>query len=484
MFVDKQNRQGYNNSIKNNGGKTMDIKRKIAGITALCLAFTAGAAVSPKLTRAAGVFGDINGDGYVNAKDASVILGYYSYLSTVEGEPLTLEAYLGKGGEEQTTTTTPAVTTTAETTTTAAATTTTTTAATTTEATTTTTAPTVDSKYAYYDLLNAEYEKYGRNLQYDSSVVADGYTLIADNNGGNPFEKDENGHKPCLLIKEDGSSVDLRKLDIFKDYYGYIGEGLQYANGYLYKVYTIIDGNDHFVKIDMNGKIVKDVELVNKNLRLEAVSGNGDAIISGGSKKYILKNGSDKLEEMPPLNLEGEHGLSIEASRIEFNYMFYKSRVYVWAYDPNYNESMHYFDFDDLSWHECEKLVDKYNSLYDCRTTIGRYAFLNYDNDYKVYDMEANTVTDKIPYAASTLYFGGDSNIDMLNSKWREIKISSDGKETEVVKELAEEKLQLYVSSVYYMSKTHYLYQDKYGLFVRSFEKGKDDEKTVVLFEN
>ncbi|MBR6069481.1 MAG: hypothetical protein IKP78_02665 [Ruminococcus sp.] len=54
----------------------MDIKRKIAGITALCLAFTAGAAVSPRLTRAAGVFRDINGDGYVNAKDASVILGY------------------------------------------------------------------------------------------------------------------------------------------------------------------------------------------------------------------------------------------------------------------------------------------------------------------------------------------------------------------------------------------------------------------------
>ena len=239
----------------------------------------------------------------------------------------------------------------------------------------------------------------------------------------------------------------------------------------------------------MDGKVVKNVDLGNTSYSLEAVSGNGDAIISENSgKKYILKSDSDKLVEMPKLNLKGEHGLSIEASRFEFIYMFYKSKVYVWAYDPNYNETMHYFDFDDLSWHECEKLVDKYNSLYQCYITIGRYAFLAYEDrvspDYKVYDMETNSIIDNIPYAASILYFGGDSNIDMENFKWREIKISSNGKDKETLKELAEEKIERYVSTIYYMSKTHYLYQDNYGIFVRSFKKGKNDEKTVVLFDN
>ena len=149
----------------------MEFKRKIAGITALCLAFTAGAVVSPRLTRAASVFGDINGDSRVDAKDASIILAYYSYLSTVEGTPLSLEAYLGKGVEDPTgTTTTPAVTTTADTTTTAAAT-TTTAAATTTEAATATTAPTVDSKYGYYEDLAAEYEKSGA-APYQSNVAS------------------------------------------------------------------------------------------------------------------------------------------------------------------------------------------------------------------------------------------------------------------------------------------------------------------------
>lgn len=34
------------------------------------------------------------------------------------------------------------------------------------------------------------------------------------------------------------------------------------------------------------------------------------------------------------------------------------------------------------------------------------------------------------------------------------------------------------------MSRTHYSVIDDYGIFVRNFEKGKDDEKTIALFEN
>ena len=358
--------------------------------------------------------------------------------------------------------------------------------------------PKKDDKYAYYDLLDAEYQKYGKwSDRYN--IVADGYVLIADNNGNNPYRLAVDAFKlPCLLIKEDGSYVDLRTLDIFKDYQGYIGEGLQYAGGHLYKVFAN-GGNDRFVKIDMDGKVVKDVDLGSyKSRRLDAVSGNGDAIISDGSKKYILKNGSDKLEEMPVLNLEGEHGLNIEATRIEFIHMFYKSKVYVWAYDPNGNEFMYYLDFNDLSWHKCEKLDEKnkslhnHNSLYNLDITIGRYAFFNYSSmgssgSSIVYDMETNTVTEDIPYVVSGTYYGGDFNIDNRGDKWVKIKLPSDAEnfitDREVVEILAEQKLQQYTATASYMSNTHYLFVDSYGVFIRSFEKGKDDEKTVVLFE-
>ncbi len=56
-------------------------------------------------------FGDINGDGKIDAADASDILRYYSYLSTVTGDAMTLEEYLvyGDSGKPQPVTVQPTV---------------------------------------------------------------------------------------------------------------------------------------------------------------------------------------------------------------------------------------------------------------------------------------------------------------------------------------------------------------------------------------
>ena len=107
-----------------------------------------------------------------------------------------------------------------------------------------------------------------------------------------------------------------------------------------------------------------------------------------------------------------------------------------------------------------------------------------------VYDMETNTVTEDIPYVVDYTYYGGDFNIDYSGGKWVKIKIPSDAQnfltDREIVEELADaEDYSSYSGKSFsYMSNSHYLYRDSYGLFVRSFEKGKDDEKTIVLFEN
>ena len=79
----------------------MNIKRTAAGIAALCLvsavSFTTGLGASPKFTNAASKFGDINGDGKIDAKDASVILSYYSYLSTQSGSTMSLSDFMAYG---------------------------------------------------------------------------------------------------------------------------------------------------------------------------------------------------------------------------------------------------------------------------------------------------------------------------------------------------------------------------------------------------
>ena len=80
----------------------MNFKQTIAGISALCLvgaiAVTNAKSVAPKTDANAGsLFGDINADGRIDASDASLILGYYSYLSTTSGTPVSLEKYLVMG---------------------------------------------------------------------------------------------------------------------------------------------------------------------------------------------------------------------------------------------------------------------------------------------------------------------------------------------------------------------------------------------------
>lgn len=78
----------------------MSLKRNIAAVSALSLigALSLNAVSSlisnENTANAAAKFGDINSDGYIDAVDASILLRYYSYASTAEGTPVSLEKFL------------------------------------------------------------------------------------------------------------------------------------------------------------------------------------------------------------------------------------------------------------------------------------------------------------------------------------------------------------------------------------------------------
>jgi len=343
-----------------------------------------------------------------------------------------------------------------------------------------------NADYSYYRLLDEEYQKSGRYVPKDNSVIADGYVFMADDNSNNPIEWDKTYNKPCLIIKEDGSSVDLKKLDVFDGYSRSLGSDLLYANGYFYGVFQLEIMHFHFIKLDLEGNVITNIDTGASFYDLKAVSANGDAIVKNTDGYYILKHDSEEFVEMPKVKLAGEHGLSVEASYFYFMSMFYGSKIYVNASHPNGNSSLCYFDCDDLSWHEFEIPTKNNINCGTCTALIGRYAFLAFsDSKYSkpgvVYDMETNTVVDNIPFAAANMYLGGDSNIEMSDNRWREIRIASEGEYYEVVKKLAEENVEENNAKVFPISKTHYLYKDIYGLFIRSFEKGKDDEVVVAL---
>ena len=78
----------------------MSLKRNIAAVSALsligALSLNAFSTLNSNdnTANAAAKFGDINSDGYIDAIDASIILRYYSYASTAEGTPVSLEKFI------------------------------------------------------------------------------------------------------------------------------------------------------------------------------------------------------------------------------------------------------------------------------------------------------------------------------------------------------------------------------------------------------
>lgn len=76
----------------------MKLSRVIAMTAAVSITagvfYNVGRAADVNTAKSSSIFGDIDGDGMVTPLDASILLSYYAYLSTVVGDPMPLEDYL------------------------------------------------------------------------------------------------------------------------------------------------------------------------------------------------------------------------------------------------------------------------------------------------------------------------------------------------------------------------------------------------------
>lgn len=80
----------------------MKLNRIIAMTAAISITagvfYNVGKMADVNTANSSSIFGDIDGDGAITPGDASTLLSYYAYLSTVVGEPMTLEEYLVYNG--------------------------------------------------------------------------------------------------------------------------------------------------------------------------------------------------------------------------------------------------------------------------------------------------------------------------------------------------------------------------------------------------
>lgn len=224
---------------------------------------------------------------------------------------------------------------------------------------------------------------------------------------------------------------------------------------------------------------------------------------------YFAK-GSDKPEIIPNISDGRAHGDGIDVSGASY-ITSYKNKMYF-----EVNDKVYSLDTTDLSWHETQFITDASRDIF-----IGRYWFTggNLFGETKkpasVYDAETDTFVDNIPFVQEVIenYRGGDSVVipasigEAGKATLCEVKLPcGDGADDDIrfmyasdtpvrlsgyklVKQFDEKQYDYYKYGYYktangwaVISATHYAFEDDYGVYLQSFEKGSADEKTVFEF--
>ena len=336
--------------------------------------------------------------------------------------------------------------------------------------------------FAYYDLLNEEYEKYG----YDSGFYALNST-IAVGLGNHKFDYSFSVINPHLLTGFDSENIYTYDTSTkeFKVLFHCDGGGYYYNNGFYYRREEK-DNILHIEKMDMEGNVISTADI-----------SHTDANISDTSKMYfnfITENGfiitynfydsfgttvredyriiSPDLQTITTLPQKaGEHGILQDVTNPQF-IASYKNKIY--------SSSGSYLDTDTMTWTDVDEKLTGF------RGHIGKYLILSEvdGTSTRIYDMEKDEVIAKIATASKTSNFGGKYSYVLKNNQWYQVQFPSDGSYLDFnnYEPLGTETASEYDYTI--LDDTYYLVKDDYGIFLRTYEKGEAEEETVLIFPN
>lgn len=336
--------------------------------------------------------------------------------------------------------------------------------------------------FAYYDLLNEEYEKYG----YDSGFYALNST-IAVGLGNHKFDYSFSVINPHLLTGFDSENIYTYDTSTkeFKVLFHCDGGGYYYNNGFYYRREEK-DNILHIEKMDMEGNVISAADI-----------SHTDANISDTSKMYfnfITENGfiitynfydsfgttvredyriiSPDLQTITTLPQKaGEHGILQDVTNPQF-IASYKNKIY--------SSSGSYLDTDTMTWTDVDEKLTGF------RGHIGKYLILSEvdGTSTRIYDMEKDEVIAKIATASKTSNFGGKYSYVLKNNQWYQVQFPSDGSYLDFnnYEPLGTETVSEYDYTI--LDDTYYLVKDDYGIFLRTYEKGEAEEETVLIFPN
>ncbi|MDE7280850.1 MAG: hypothetical protein K2N36_03810 [Ruminiclostridium sp.] len=334
--------------------------------------------------------------------------------------------------------------------------------------------PIADERFAYYDLLSAEYAKCGKLYSVSGRAF--------DNTGTGKLLIQRGTEVKVHDVEKNAFTTEVNlQSSLYQAYY------LDDGNGCLY-VLSVSD--NVYSKYDSKGNLIAQTE------KLGSDSGDIRLMPDGTLFNYHTMYSSDwkTKTELPVLQIEGEHGIKKDVD----DYLIlgkYGSNVYVYTKE---NDSTYYcLNTDTMTWSSAVSDLNNF-ACYSSYSIdiIGRYLFIGgYISGQrpglaatKIYDMETDTVIATVTMSSNFFeYNGRNYSLWLDHGVLSKTRYPGDGSEaaTEIVFDTGDTSLSGSSSGeASAVTEKYYRYQDQYGVFLREYGKGEDGEITVWLYNN
>lgn len=335
-----------------------------------------------------------------------------------------------------------------------------------------------NAAYAYFDELNAEYESEGdttcTHLDVDKTANYK-HSLFGKSSNMKVWSVDESGNGHILvdymqIYNESSGAVQMLDSDVYE------------CAGYVYYMTHETGGelNIQLYKVDVQGNVVAS----NNAISSSSSSGGGylynifvtpdGHIIETEDKTgkcYVITPDLQTKTEITTMpQFKNEHGEMVDCTSIPNTFsMGYKNRAYCYTG----NGCASYLDCDTMEWVNFDlDLSEEFANIFDCKQTIGKYAFCN----NTIFDMEKLEIVYTFGSYGPEDYYGGDA---FIRSKSNEFyRLAPESGERETVK-----KCDNVTNVTAILDYDRYVVVDDYGVFVHTFEKGDSEETKALSFE-
>ena len=383
-------------------------------------------------------------------------------------------------------------------------------------------APTDDSSqpeddsqhYEYYKELAAAYASSPKVREYHPAINGTLHTDRIRSNQSAVLSDDEKKVIFCISTAEGSflyiyniDSKEIKKIDLNKEYNVM---SLFYRNGYIYVNYedyiwkysggdNIWDYKikiDYCEKYDENGKLVKNAfDNTQWQIKTEPYIFADDHIFC---KAYntendeecwaIFSNDLKNCVPVPPIEYEVSHGLT-EKNTPEF-FMCTEKGLFTYESGATYfleTNANEWKKIEDIKFIVGTKAANKailagdYFIYYQDATAEGKSKYEKQNYLYQISNIATGElITDK----GSKFYLGDQFNYELKSegnqTGW--FKIQYPDKDGTDIKQEFVSKEEAKVNRIISLNNKYYLVYDKYGLFLRTYEKGEAEEDQVMLF--